>query len=254
MTDPTPPADYSDLRALFVNCTLTRSPGESHTARLLGAVAALLRQQGVAVEQLRAIDHRIATGIQHDMADGGGWGEDAWPDIFERVMAADILVLGTPIWLGEKSSVCTRFIERLYGSGSRYNDRGQFPYYGKVGGWVVTGNEDGVKHVGMGMAYSLGHLGFTVPPNPDTGWIGEIGPGRSFGDEGEVGLDNPFTHRNVSLMAWNLLHFARMLRDAGGVPQHGTGMQQWLEEGERYGTPELRRLVELGAGRVEGGH
>jgi multimeric flavodoxin WrbA len=239
-----PPADldYESLRALFINCTLKRSPRESHTARLLGAVQELMQANGVDVDTLRAIDHRIATGMSPDMTEDG-WGEDEWPAIFERVKAADILVLGTPLWLGDKSSVCTRVVERLYSSSSEYNDKGQFTYVDKVAGWVVTGNEDGVKHVSMNLSFSLSHLGYVIPPNPDCGWMGEIGPGRSFGDDGEVGLDNDFTHRNVSLMAWNLMHMAAILKQrAGGIPSWGTAMERW-QAGERFGTPPLRDLV-----------
>ena len=236
--------DYGSLRALFINCTLTRSPGESHTARLMGGVAAIMRAHGVRVDELRAVDHAIAEGVSHDMTERG-WDRDAWPSIFERVLDADILVLGTPLWLGEKSSVCTRVVERLYGSSGRFNDRGQFAFYGKAAGWVVTGNEDGVKHASMNLAYSLTHLGFTVPPNGDAGWIGEIGPGKSFGDDDQVGYDNAFTHRNVSLMAWNLMHMAAILRRAGGIPAWGTAVERWYD-GERFGTPSLRELVTSG--------
>lgn len=234
--------DYSSLRAMFINCTLNRSPKPSHTARLMEAVSRLLEANGVQVDTLRAIDHRIATGMAPDMATDG-WSEDEWPAIFERVKAADILVLGTPLWLGEKSSVCTRVIERLYSSSGEYNAKGQFTYVDKVAGWVVTGNEDGVKHASMNIAYSLSHIGFTIPPNPDCGWIGEIGPGKSFGDDGDVGLDNDFTHRNVSLMAWNLMHMAAILKQRdGGIPAWGTAMEQW-RAGERFGTPSLRDLA-----------
>ncbi|MCW2972230.1 MAG: flavodoxin [Thermoleophilia bacterium] len=248
---PTPDApptelDYSNLRALFINCTLTRSPKPSHTALLQGAVANLMRSHGVHVDEIRAIDHRIATGMSPDMTEEG-WGEDAWPAIFEQVQAADILVLGTPLWLGEKTSVCTRVVERLYSSSGAYNDRGQFFPYGKVAGWIVTGNEDGVKHASMNLAFSMSHLGYTVPPNPDSGWIGEIGPGKSFGDDdgegGKVGYDNGFTLRNVNLMTWNLLHMAAILKQRGGIPTFGTGMQQWNELDERWGTPPLADLV-----------
>lgn len=240
-----PPADldYGSLRALFINCTLKRSPEPSHTGLLIGAVARLMDSHGVQVEQLRAIDHRIATGMSPDMAEQG-WGEDAWPGIFARVRDADILVLGTPLWLGEKSSVCTRIVERLYSSSGEYNAKGQFTFVDKVAGWIVTGNEDGVKHTSMNLAFSLSHLGYTIPPNPDCGWIGEIGPGPSFGDDGTIGLDNEFTHRNVSLMAWNLMHMAAILRQRpGGVPAFGTAMREW-RAGERFGTPTLRELVQ----------
>ena len=91
----------------------------------------------------------------------------------------DILVLLTPIWLGEKSSVCTQVIERLYGNSHLLNDAGQYAYYGRVGGCLITGNEDGVKHCAMNILYSLQHLGYTIPPQADAGWIGEAGRARA---------------------------------------------------------------------------
>ena len=92
-------------------------------------------------------------------------------------MAADILVLAMPIWLGEKSSVATHVIERLYGNSHLLNDAGQYAYYGRVGGCLVTGNEDGIKHCALETLYALQHLGYTIPPQADAGWIGEAGPG-----------------------------------------------------------------------------
>lgn len=241
-----PPADldYGALRACFINCTLSRSPRPSHTDRMLDAVGRVMLRHGVAVDRIRAVDHLIVPGMSPDMT-GEGWDRDEWPDVFPRVMAADVLVLGTPLWLGEKSSVCTRVIERLYSSSGEYNAHGQFPFYGKVGGWVVTGNEDGVKHASMNLAFSLSHLGYTIPPNPDAGWIGEIGPGASFADDDQVGLDNDFTDRNVNLMAWNLMHMAAMLHARDGIPEWGTSMERW-NDGERFGSPTLPELV-LGA-------
>src|SRR5205807_9759962 len=136
-------------------------------------------RNGVAVEVFRAVDHALPPGVEPDMREHG-FDEDDWPAIYERVMAADILVLLTPIWLGEKSSVCTRVIERLYGDSHLLNDAGQWAYYGRVGGCIVTGNEDGAKHCAMNILYSLAHLGFTVPPPADSCWLGEAGPGTSY--------------------------------------------------------------------------
>ena len=167
--------DFGDLAAIFVNCTLKRSPEQSHTQGLVDISMEIMRRQGVSVEEVRAIDHDIATGVWPDMTEHG-WDRDDWPAIFERVMACDILVLCTPIWLGEKSSVCTRVIERLYGNSSQLNEAGQYAYYGRVGGCLVTGNEDGVKHCAMNVLYSLQHLGYVIPPQADAGWIGEAGP------------------------------------------------------------------------------
>ena len=168
--------DFSDLRAMYVNCTLKRSPAPSHTQGLADRSIAIMERSGVTVDRFRAIDHEIATGVQPDMTEHG-WARDDWPAMFERVIAADILVLLTPIWLGEKSSVCTQVIERLYGNSHLLNDDGQYAYYGRVGGCLVTGNEDGIKHCAMNILYSLQHLGYTIPPQADAGWIGEAGPG-----------------------------------------------------------------------------
>ena len=135
-----------------------------------------MERNGVSVEVIRAVDHQIATGVYPDMTEHG-WERDDWPEIFEKVMAADILVVLSPIWLGEKSSVCTQVIERLYGNSHLLNDAGQWAYYGRVGGCMITGNEDGAKHCAMNILYSLQHLGYTIPPQADSGWLGEAGPG-----------------------------------------------------------------------------
>ncbi|MBA3407287.1 MAG: flavodoxin family protein [Solirubrobacterales bacterium] len=218
--------DFSDLRAVYINCTLKRSPERSNTQGLADRSIAIMQDNGVAVEQFRAIDHAIATGVYPDMTEHG-WEHDEWPAISERVMAADILVLLSPIWLGEKSSVCTQVIERLYGNSSVLNQHGQYAYYGRVAGCLITGNEDGIKHCAMSILYSLQHLGYTIPPQADAGWIGEAGPGPSYLDDGSGGPDNDFTNRNTTFMTWNLLHLARMLKDAGGVPAHGNQRSEW---------------------------
>jgi multimeric flavodoxin WrbA len=218
--------DFSGLRALYVNCTLKRFPERSHTQGLADRSIAIMERLGVSVETIRAVDYDIASGVYPDMTEHG-WERDEWPAIFARVMAADVLVLLTPIWLGEKSSVCTRVVERLYGNSAQLNDCGQYAYYGRVGGCLVTGNEDGAKHCAMNILYSLQHLGYTIPPQADAGWIGEAGPGPSYLDEGSGGPANDFTNRNATFMTWNLLHFARMLRDANGVPAHGNQRTAW---------------------------
>lgn len=244
MEETTPPASYDDLSALIVNCTLKRSPQLSHTDTLLDVVRHIFQKQGVRVASIRFVDHVVAEGVYPDMTEHGA-SEDAWPELYKQVQAADMLVIGTPIWLGEKSSICQKLIERLYAMSSQLNEKGQYAYYGKVGGCIVTGNEDGIKHVSMGVLYSLQHLGYTIPPQADAGWIGEAGPGASYGDIGEdgkpVGFDNDFTQRNTTFAAWNMLHLARMLKDAGGIPAHGNQRSLW-EAGCRFGyeNPEYR--------------
>ncbi|HUX68878.1 MAG TPA: NAD(P)H-dependent oxidoreductase [Cellulomonadaceae bacterium] len=227
--------DFSDLRAVFVNCTLKRSPEVSHTAGLMDVSAAIMRTNGVVVDEIRAVDHDIAPGVYPDMTEHG-WERDEWPPLAERILAADILVVGTPIWLGDKSSVCTRLIERLYSMSGELNDAGQYRYYGRAGGVVVTGNEDGVKHVAMNVLYSLQHLGYAIPPQADAGWIGEAGPGPSYLDAGSGGPQNEFTQRNTTFMSWNLMHLAALLKRGGGFPAYGNQRGAW-DAGARFDHP-----------------
>ena len=238
----------TSLTALYINCTLKRSPRPSHTETLLRVSADLLEREGVAVEHLRLIDHEVPPGVYPDMTEYG-WKRDAWSTVYAKVAAADILVVGTPIWLGEKSSVCQKLIERLYAMSGETNDRGQYVYYGKVGGCVVTGNEDGVKHCAMGILYALQHIGYSIPPQADCGWIGAVGPGPSYGDtewKGEkidppVGFDSNFTNRNTTFMSYNLLHLARLLKQQNGYPARGNSRTEW-DDGERWAfdNPEYR--------------
>ncbi|HSX42507.1 MAG TPA: flavodoxin family protein [Candidatus Saccharimonadales bacterium] len=239
-----PTTTYSDLTALYVNCTLTKSPEHSHTELLARASMQIMEKQGVQAELIRLIDHDVPQGVYPDMTEHG-YTADAWPKIYEKVKAADILVIAGPIWLGDNSSETKKLIERLYGNSKDQNDKGQFVYYGKTAGCLIDGNEDGVKHCAMNLLYSLQHLGYTIPPMADAGWLGEIGPGPSYGDDdgkgGKIGVDNGFTQRNVTFMSWNLMHTARMLKDAGGVPAYGNLPDEWAA-GTRfdYANPEYR--------------
>jgi multimeric flavodoxin WrbA len=229
--------DFTDLRALFINTSLKRQADESHTRLLLNASAEIMRKNGVSVEHLHLAAHDVPPGVYPDMTEHG-WAIDEWPAMWEKVKAADILIVGTPLWLGEESSICRILIERLYAMSGLLNDKGQSIYYGKVGGCVITGNEDGIKHTAMTIAFALNHLGYTIPPQADCGWIGEAGPGPSYGDEieggGRVGFDNDFTQRNATIMTWNCMHLARMLKEAGGIPNEGNDREAW-KAGERFG-------------------
>ena len=231
---------FTDLKAVTINCTLKRQPDASHTRLLMSAAEKIMSDNGVAVDHIHALSHRIAFGVQPNMTEHG-WDEDAWPTIWEKVNAADIVILGTPIWLGEESSICRLIIERLYAMSGQLNDKGQSIFYGKVGGVVVTGNEDGIKHSAMTILYALQHLGYMIPPQADAGWIGEAGPGPSYADENSGGPDNDFTQRNTTFMTWNLMHTARMLKDAGGLPAHGNDRKAW-QAGCRFGysNPDYR--------------
>ncbi len=218
--------DFSDLKALFINCTLKRSPEPSHTQGLVDISQAIMEKNNVSVEVLGAVDYDIAYGVWPDMKEHG-WENDQWPSILEKVMASDILVLTSSIWLGEKTSVCTKVVERLYSASGQLNSGGQYACYGRVGGCLITGNDDGAKHCAMNILYSLQHIGYVIPPQADAAWLGEAGPGPSYLDEGSGGPENDFTNRNTTFMTWNLLHLARMFKDAGGIAAHGNQRAAW---------------------------
>lgn len=226
-------ADFSDLTAVLVNCSLVRDPQQSHTRRLLSRVAGVMASEGVGVELVHALEHQIAFGMVKDATEYGAERDD-WPTLHATIMEADILVVGSPIWLGVKSSVATLVIERMYAYSGDRNDRGQYLYYGKTGGCVITGNEDGAKACSMEILYALSHIGYVVPPQADCAWLGEAGPGPSYGDlvDGEsapAGYENDFTNRNATIMSWNLMHTARLLKDMGGFPVGGNVADEWKE-------------------------
>ncbi|MCA9332937.1 flavodoxin family protein [Candidatus Saccharibacteria bacterium] len=236
--------DFAGIKTLFFNCTLKKSPEVSHTEFLIDISQKIMEKHGVSTDVIRPIDHDIATGVYPDMTKKG-WEKDDWPKIYKKVQAADIVVLCGPIWLGDNSSVMKQVIERLYSTSGELNKNGQYADYGKVGGCLITGNEDGVKHCAMNVLYSLGHIGYTIPPQADAGWIGEAGPGPSYGDQLDngkrAGIDNDFTNRNTTFMTWNLMHIAKMLKDAGGIPAYGNQRSEW-DAGARFDfeNPEYR--------------
>lgn len=232
--------DFSGLKALFFNCTLKKSPQVSNTEGLLKVSQMLMEKHGVSTEVIRPIDHDIATGVYPDMREKG-WETDEWPELYKKVQAADILVIAGPIWLGDNSSQTKKVIERLYANSSDLNENGQYAYYGKVGGCIITGNEDGIKHCAMNVLYSLQHLGCTIPPQADCGWIGPVGPGPSYLDEGSGGPESDFTNRNTTFMTWNLMHMAKMIKAGGGIPAYGNQRSKW-DAGARFDfeNPEYR--------------
>lgn len=231
---------FAGLKACFVNCSLKKSPQISHTQGLMKKSMDIMEAEAVQVDQVRLVDFAVASGVYPDMTEHG-FSEDAWPQLFERIYSADILVIGTPIWLGEKSSEAQKLIERLYGMSGKLNAKGQYLYYGKVGGCVITGNEDGVKHCAMGLLYALQHLGYSIAPQADCGWIGEVGPGPSYLDPESGAEHNDFTNRNLSFMTYNMLHLAKMLKDQGGYPAYGNSRAEW-DQGQRWAfeNPEYR--------------
>jgi len=217
---------YPGLTALFVNCSLKRSPRLSHTQGLIDLSTRVMESQGVTVESLRLADYTLPPGVSADMTEHG-YDTDDWPSLWPKFQAADILVLAGPIWLGENSSLMRIAIERLYGMSGLLNERGQYSFYGKVAGTLLSGNEDGVKHSAMGNLYALQHVGYTIPPQADAGWLGDIGPGLSYLDEGSGGPENEFTNRNTTFMSWNLMHLAQLLKTNDFYPKLGNSRAEW---------------------------
>jgi len=201
------------LTALGLNCTLKKSPETSHTEALMGQVLGLLSEHGVETEVLRPVDYAIAFGVTSDEGDG-----DQWPQVLDKIKAADILLIGMSIWFGHRSSVAQLVIERLDGTYNERNDVGQYPLYNKVAGVVVTGNEDGAHACAESTLFNMTHLGCVVPPNADTYWVGDAGPGPSYIEAG--GEDHAYTQRTTRWMAHNTVHMARMLR-ATPIPAEG---------------------------------
>lgn len=195
------------MRVLVLNCTLKPSPAESNTAALLKIATDELERLGAACEQLRPVDYDLRPGTSSDMGDG-----DQWPELLERIQGCDILIVGTPIWLGWISSVCQRVLERLdaifHEEQLRDDETGQYYSYNKVAGIVVTGNEDGAHACQARLAYALTEMGFTLPPNSSAYWVGEAGPGPSYL---EAGRDDAYSTRMALTMAANLHYFAELL-------------------------------------------
>lgn len=226
---------FNNLRALFINCSIKKDKTTSHTQRLMDRAAGVMEEQGVGVEQIYALDHTIAFGMIKDGKEEGL--ADDWPAIQQKIIDADILVIGTPIWLGDKSSVATQVVERMYAYSGDMNDKGQYIYYGKTAGCVITGNEDGIKHCARDILYAMQHIGYTIPPQADCGWIGEVGPGPSYGDtewngkklDTPMGYDSEFTNRNTTFMAWNLMHMAKLLKDNNGIAATGNTSKGWRQ-------------------------
>ncbi len=192
------------LKALAINCTLKASPAPSSCELLISQVTAALEQHGVSCEIVRAVDHNIKPGVMSDEGEG-----DDWPRIREKILAADILLLGTPIWLGHPSSVCQRVLERLDAFLGETDEAGRMISYDRVAGVVVVGNEDGAHHVSAELFQGLNDVGFTLPASAVTYWVGEAMQGTDYKDLPEIPEK---TAQTTKTLAANCVHLARILR------------------------------------------
>jgi multimeric flavodoxin WrbA len=194
------------MNALIINCTLKASPAESNTEALASVVADELREHGVETGFVRAVDFNILPGVTSNEGEA-----DAWPSILEKVRKAQILVVATPTWLGQPSSVSKRVLERMDALISETDEDGVPFAYGRVAGVVVTGNEDGAHHVITEIAGALIDIGYTIPGQAWTYWNRGPGPGDDYLST-EAGRD--WSHETGRTAARNLLTAARALEGA----------------------------------------
>ena len=202
--------DDTPLKALAITCSLKPSPAPSSTDLLTQQLLDAMAGHGVQGELVRAVDHDIRPGVEDDMGDG-----DAWPALREKMLAADILVLGTPTWLGQHSSIAQRVLERLDAELSDTNDDGQPRTYGKVAAAVVVGNEDGAHHISAVLFQALNDVGFTIPAGGVTYWNGEAMQGTDYNDHEQTPESTAST---TATLAANTAHLARLLRAAAYPP------------------------------------
>jgi multimeric flavodoxin WrbA len=195
------------MKALILNCTLKKTPDRSHTEALVKSAVKEFKKLDVECELIRVVDFNILPGVDSDMGEG-----DDWPKIIKKIRECQIVVIGTPIWVGGESSMCQRIIERLdamfYDKKLQDPNNGQYIFYNKVAGVVVTGNEDGAQAVHARLFMALNEFGATIPPNVGSYWVGEAGPGPSYIDGGQ---SSKYTQRITVLMVQNLVAMAKIL-------------------------------------------
>jgi multimeric flavodoxin WrbA len=194
------------LRAIALNCTLKPSPETSSTDVLLGELCEALRKEGADIaDPVRVVDLDIRPGVTSDEGDG-----DAWPDLRRQILDADVLAVGTPVWLGQPSSVAKRVLERLDAFLGETDDAGRLLSYGKVAVVVVVGNEDGAHHVSAELFQALNDVGFTIPAGAVTYWVGEA-MGRT--DYKDLDAKPEAVTSTTATVARNAVHVAGLLAD-----------------------------------------
>ncbi|MFF5934004.1 flavodoxin family protein [Streptomyces sp. NPDC012508] len=202
--------ETTSLSAVALVCTLSPSPAPSSSQLLAEQTMRALAEHGVTGKVIRVADHDVKPGVEVDMGDG-----DAWPDIRDTVLASDILILSTPIWLGHPSSIAQRVLERLDAELGESDDEGRMLTYGKVAGVCVVGNEDGAHKVGADLFQGLNDIGFTLPANAITYWVGEAMQGTDYQDLDKVPKKTAAT---TATLAANASHLARRLKGAQYPP------------------------------------
>ena len=199
------------IRALALNCTLTPSPGTSSTELLAGQVLAAMAEHGVEGEQLRVVDFDVKPGVEADMGDG-----DAWPGIRSKILAADILLVCSPTWMGHMSSVASRVLERLDAELSEKDAAGRPVVEGKVAAAVVVGNEDGAHKITADIYQALNDVGFSIPSQGGTYWNGEAMHTVDYKDLDETPEE---VAQATATLARNAVHLATLLKETPYPPE-----------------------------------
>lgn len=194
------------LVAQPLNCTL-KSKGDSSTDAMLDLLAEAFRKESVEIaETIRVAARNILPGVTSDEGEG-----DDWPDVRERILAADILILGTPIWMGQPSSICKRVLERMDAFLDETDAQGRMPSYSKVAVAAVVGNEDGAHHVSAELFQALNDVGWTIPAIGCCYWVGEAMGDRDFKD---LKATPRAVSKTAGMLAKNTAHLAALLKSA----------------------------------------
>ncbi len=193
------------LKAIALNATLKPSGGEpSSTGRMLSLIAAAMAKDGVETETIWLADYNIKPGVTSDEGEG-----DDWPGIRKKILESDILVLGSPIWMGQPDSISKRVLERMDAFFEETDSEGRMVSYGKVAAVAVVGNEDGAHHVSAELYQGLNDVGFTLAPNAVAYWVGEAMGDVNFVDLPEV---PKAVHKMVDMLARNTVHLAKLTK------------------------------------------
>lgn len=202
------------LKAFAINCSLKRSSGEPpSTDKMIGLLVSELKKHGVElVETVRLADYNIKPGVQSDEGEG-----DDWPDVRRRILQADIFIFGTPIWLGQMSSIAKRVLERMDAFLSETDEAGRMPSFGKVAVAAIVGNEDGAQNVTAGLFQALNDEGWTIPAGAANYWVGEAMHKTDFKDLSKV---PDAVAQGAAMLASNAAHLAALLKDSAypGIP------------------------------------
>lgn len=197
------------MKALLINCSLKRSPHFSNTGALMDKAATQLKELGADTETIRFADYEVRSGNSSDEGNG-----DQWPEILEKIKEADILIIGSPVWMGHLASTAQRVIERLdaifHEEGTTDEKTGQYFTYNKVAGCLITGNEDGAHSCTAQLLWSMQELGFTIPPNANAYWVGVAGGDKDYVPAG--GERYLYTNKTLRYMTANLVFFSKLLR------------------------------------------